>query len=46
MSLWAKQLKERSNYNNSIVALANKMARMAWSMLHHQEDYNYKNTIN
>jgi len=46
MCFWAKQLKERSNYNNITVALTNKMARMAWSMLHHQENCNYKNTIN
>ena len=46
VSLWAKQLKERSNFNNATVALANKMARMAWAMLHHQEDYKYKITLN
>lgn len=42
VSLWARKLKERSNYNNATVALANKMARMAWAMLHHQEDYRLK----
>jgi len=42
VSVWARQLKERSNYNNATVALANKMARMAWAMLHHQEDYKFK----
>jgi len=46
VSIWAKQLKERSNYNNATVALANKMARMAWAILHHQEDYRLKNTVN
>ncbi len=46
VSIWAKQLKERSNYNNATVALTNKMARMAWAMLHHQEDYKYKSVIN
>lgn len=46
VSIWARQLKERSNYNNATVALANKMARMAWAMLHYQEDYKFKNTIN
>jgi len=46
VSLWAKQLKERSNYNNATVALANKMARMAWAMLHYQEDYKFKTVIN
>ncbi len=46
VSLWARKLKERSNYNNATVALANKMARMAWAMLHHQEDYKFKATIN
>jgi len=43
--MWAKKLKERSNYNNVTVALANKMARMAWAMLHYQEDYKFKATI-
>jgi len=42
VSIWARKLKERSNYNNATVALANKMARMAWAMLHHQEDYRLK----
>jgi transposase len=46
VSIWARQLKERSNYNNATVALANKMARMAWAMLHHQEDYKFKKAIN
>lgn len=46
VSIWARQLKERSNYNNATVALANKMARMAWAMLHHQEDYKFKSAIN
>ena len=45
VSVWAKKLKERSNYNNATVALANKMARMAWAMLHYQEDYKFKATI-
>lgn len=42
VSIWARKLKERSNYNTATVALANKMARMAWAMLHHQEDYRLK----
>jgi len=32
VSIWARQLKERSNYNNATVALANLMARMAWAI--------------
>lgn len=46
VSIWARQLKERSNYNNATVALANKMARMAWAMLHYQEDYKFNSTTN
>jgi len=46
VSLWAISLKERSNFNNATVALANKMARMAWAMLHHQENYRYKKVTN
>jgi len=42
VSLWAQQLKARSNFNTATVALANKMARMAWAMLHYQEDYRLK----
>jgi transposase len=42
VSVWAKQLKGRSSFNNACVALANKMARMAWAMLYHQQDYQLK----
>lgn len=42
VSVWAQQLKKRSNYNTGTVALANKMARMAWAMLHYQENYKTK----
>ncbi|WP_435275279.1 IS110 family transposase [Psychrobium sp. nBUS_13] len=44
VSLWAKAMKGRSSFNNATVALANKMARMAWAMLHHQENYKFSNT--
>jgi transposase len=46
VSVWAKQLKGRSSFNNACVALANKMARMAWAMLHHQQDYQLKTLAN
>jgi hypothetical protein len=42
VSIWVRQLKERNNYNDTTVALADKMAHMAWVMLHHQEYYKFK----
>ena len=32
-SLWANKLKERSGFNKACVAVANKLARMAWVMM-------------
>ena len=46
VSVWAKQLQGRSSFNKACVALANKMARMAWAMLHHQQDYRLKELAN
>ena len=37
---------ELSAENNTTVAFANKVARMVWGMLHYQEDYKFKATIN
>ena len=39
VSQWCRHCLERMNFNKACVALANKMARMAWAMLHHQADY-------
>jgi len=36
MSRWAKQLIERRGKHKAVVAVANKMARIMWSMLYHQ----------
>ncbi|GAA61921.1 hypothetical protein P20652_3811 [Pseudoalteromonas sp. BSi20652] len=45
VSVRARQLKERINYTNTTVALANKMTCMAWEMLRDQENYKFKSAI-
>lgn len=39
LSVWAVNLEARSGFNKACVALANKMARMAWAMVIKQEEY-------
>jgi transposase len=39
MSCWARQLIERRGKHKAVVAVANKMARIMWSMLYHQTEY-------
>lgn len=39
LSRWAKQLIERRGKHKAVVAVANKMARIMWSMLYHQTEY-------
>ena len=39
VSQWCRQCLERMSFNKACVALANKMVRMAWAMLHYQQDY-------
>jgi len=39
MSRWARQLVERRGKHKTVVAVANKMARVMWSMLYHQTEY-------
>ncbi|GAB5540199.1 MAG: IS110-like element IS1111A family transposase [Salibacteraceae bacterium] len=41
VSVWCRECRERMNFNKACVALANKMARMIWAMLHHQQDYRH-----
>lgn len=41
VSLWANNLRERLPFNKAVVALANKMARMAWAMVIKQENYKF-----
>lgn len=36
MSRWARQLMERRGKHKAVIAVANKMARIMWSMLYHQ----------
>lgn len=39
LSRWAKQLIERRGKHKAAIAVANKLARIIWSMLYHQSDY-------
>jgi len=39
MSRWARQLIDRRGKHKAVVAVANKMARIMWSMLYHQTEY-------
>jgi transposase len=39
MSRWARQLVERRGKHKAVVAVANKMARIMWSMLYHQTEF-------
>ena len=39
MSRWARQLVERRGKHKTVVAVANKMARIMWSMLYHQTEF-------
>jgi len=39
LSRWAKELVERRGKHKAVVAVANKMARIMWSMLYHQTEY-------
>lgn len=39
LSLWAKELKERRGYNKACVAVANKLARIAWVIMHENRKY-------
>jgi transposase len=39
MSRWAQQLVERRGKHKAVVAVANKMARIMWSMLYHQTEF-------
>ena len=39
LSRWARSLVERRGKHKAVVAVANKLARIAWSMLYHQTEY-------
>ena len=39
MSVWAEALKKRRGWNKAAVALANKNARIIWSLLRHETEY-------
>lgn len=38
-SKWAQELQTRAGHNETLVAMANKTARIAWAMLHNGESY-------
>lgn len=40
LSLWIQRIEAEKGYNKAVVALANKTARRAWSMMKHNRDYN------
>ena len=40
LRMWLKNLRVRTNTNKIAVALANKMARIAWSLVHENTEYN------
>ena len=39
LCVWALQIKQRRGYNVAVVALANRMARLTWTLLNKQELY-------
>ncbi len=39
LSRWAKQVAERRGSHKAVIAIANKLARIIWSMLYHQTEY-------
>ena len=41
VSEWASNLRKQLPFNKAVVALANKMARMAWAMIVKKEDYRF-----
>ena len=45
ISLWFKSLLEKKSYNKVAVALANKIARTAWSVLKNKTEFNASNIV-
>ena len=39
LSLWIIKIKAKRGFNKAVVALANKLARMGWAILHNQTTY-------
>nr|WDS96490.1 IS110 family transposase ISKpn2 [Enterobacter sp.] len=39
LNKWVKQLKERRGFNKTTIAAANKNARIIWSILRHETEY-------
>jgi hypothetical protein len=40
-SKWAQELQSRAGHNKTLVAMANKTARIAWAMLRSGENYKW-----
>jgi transposase len=40
LSRWARAVEQRRGKHKAVIAVANKMARIIWSLLHHQTAYN------
>lgn len=39
LSRWINRVRAERGFNKAVVAMANKMARMGWAVLHHQTEY-------
>lgn len=39
LSRWVQRLRAERGFNKAVVALANKLARIAWAVLHHRQPY-------
>ncbi len=38
-SVWANTLRERRGHHKAMVAVAHKMARISWALMHHQTTF-------
>jgi len=39
LNVWATQLRERKSFNQTVVAMAHRLARLIWTLLQRQELY-------
>jgi len=45
LSLWINRLRERRGFNRTVVALANKLARIGWAVLAHNTTYQAQRAV-
>ena len=45
LSLWINRLRERRGFNRTVVALANKLARIGWAVLAHNTAYQAQRAV-